>query len=95
MTGLSSLKTKIVRVKVERDDVGLFFATSPDLKGLLVAEPTLEALDEAIPEAVKALYAACGLTVVVSKTEASRAHSPWISFRAEVSKGALEGRSAS
>ena len=36
----STLTTaKVVRVKVEEGKTGLFYATSPDLKGLLVAEP--------------------------------------------------------
>jgi hypothetical protein len=93
----ASMEPKILRVKVEQDDVGLFFATSPDLQGLLVAEPTLEALDKAIPAAVKALYAACGLDVVVSKAEDDDQgdSSPWIAFRAEAARSELEGKSAS
>lgn len=93
----ASMKPKIVRVKVEQDDVGLFFATSPDLKGLLVAEPTREALDTAIPAAVKALYAACGLHVVVSKANEDDQgdYPPWISFRAELARAELEGTLAS
>ena len=93
---IASMKPKIVRVKVEHDDVGLFFATSPDLQGLLVAESTLEALDEAIPAAVKALYAACGLDVIVSRADDDDqgASSPWIAYRAEVARS-LEGKSAS
>ncbi len=44
-----------VTVKKEQGKAGLFYATSPDLKGLLVAEKTLEALEKAIPKAIKAL----------------------------------------
>ena len=60
-------KAKVLRVKVEEGKTGLFYATSPDLKGLLVAEPTIDALEEAIPGAITDLFAACGVMVVVTK----------------------------
>jgi hypothetical protein len=88
----ASLKAKIVRVKVEKGRAGLYYATSPDLKGLLVGEPTLEALDKAIPGAVADLYAACGVHVVVTKAEAGGGdgdYSPWIALPAEVARAAL------
>jgi hypothetical protein len=49
---------KIYRVKIEDDPVGLFYATSPDLRGLLVARPTVGGLYEAILEAIAALVQA-------------------------------------
>jgi hypothetical protein len=36
-------KARVLRVKVEEGQTALFYATSPDLKGLLVAEPTIDA----------------------------------------------------
>ena len=56
-----------------------------------------EALDTAIPAAVKALYAACGLHVVVSKANEDDQgdYPPWISFRAELARAELEGTLAS
>lgn len=59
-------KAKVVRVKREQDESGWFFATSPDIKGLLVAEPTLDALEHAIPGAISDLYEADGQEVVVT-----------------------------
>jgi hypothetical protein len=64
MTAESSL-AKVVRVNVEYDSTGLFYATSPDLKGLLVAEPTEEALETAVPQAIRDLYRAMGENVVI------------------------------
>lgn len=42
-----------IRIIREQGKAGLYYATSPDLPGLLVAESTLEALDEAIPLAIE------------------------------------------
>jgi hypothetical protein len=47
-----------IRIHRERGKAGLFYATSPDLKGLLVAEKTAEDLEKAIPRAIKDLQAA-------------------------------------
>ena len=49
MTGTLT-KATVVRVKVEEGKTGLFYATSPDLRGLLVAEPTIDELEKAIPQ---------------------------------------------
>src|ERR1700728_2831271 len=60
-------KARVLRIKVEEGKTGLFYATSPDLKGLLVAEPTMDALEEAIPKVITDMYAACGVKIVVAK----------------------------
>lgn len=57
MSASQNLKAKIVRIQIKEDD-GLFFATSSDLKGLLVAERTLDAVQREIPKSIVALYAA-------------------------------------
>ena len=89
----TALKAKIVRVKVEEGRAGLFYATSPDLKGFLVAEPTVDALDRAIPLAMADLYAACGVHVVVTKVDEPQQQdvtlTPWVAFPAEVAKKAI------
>ena len=54
-------RARIVRVKIEEGRTGLFYATSPDLKGLLVAEPTMDALEAAVPQAIADLYAVAGV----------------------------------
>jgi len=62
----TELKAKIAHIRVEKGRAGLYYATSPDLKGLLVAESTTEALEKAIPNAIVALCAACGVNIVVT-----------------------------
>ena len=87
----ADMKARIVRVRLEEGDAGLFYATSPDLRGLLVAEPTLDALDEGIPVAIAQLYEALGMTVVVSKLEDDDDDfHPWVAFPAEIARRALE-----
>lgn len=87
----ATMKAKIVRVKIEADNVGLYYATSPDLKGLLVAEPTVEELERAIPRAVADLYAACGVEVIVTKAEdGCDEHAPYIAFPTELARRELK-----
>ena len=75
----TSMKAKIVHIQVEEDKSGLLFATSADLKGLLVAESQREALETAIPTAITALYAACGVAVVVTMLEdGDDDYAPWV-----------------
>jgi hypothetical protein len=88
---MRSMKAKIVRVKVEEGKAGLFYATSPDLKGLLVAEPNIDDLDVAISRGIADLYAACGENVVVTKAQDGDPHFfPWVAIPAEVAKRAME-----
>lgn len=85
-------RAPIIRVKVEEGKAGLFYATSPDLKGLFVAEPTLDALDEAIPQAIAGLYAACGVDVVVMKAKNDDpVFFPWVAVPTEIARRAIEG----
>jgi hypothetical protein len=88
----SATMARIVRVKQEEGKTGLFYATSPDLKGLLVAEPTLEALERAIPQAISDLYEASGVEVVVTRADQeSGDFRSWVAFPAEVARQALTG----
>jgi hypothetical protein len=86
----AKMKARVVRIQLEEGKTGLFFATSPDLKGLLVAEPTLDKLVTAIPAAIVEMYEACGVTVVVTKldNEVDNLRS-WVAVRADVAKQAL------
>ena len=61
-----AMQAHIVRVKYETGQTGLIYASSPDLKGLLVAEHTFEELERVVPRAITELYAACGVNVVVT-----------------------------
>jgi hypothetical protein len=47
-----------LRIEIEEWKTGLFCATSPDLRGLLVAEQTIDALEQAIPRAIGEMYTA-------------------------------------
>lgn len=84
-------RARIVRVRIEEGRTGLFYATSPDLKGLLVAEPTLDALDAAVPLAIADLYSVAGVQVLVSKADDGNDElRPWVAFPADVARAALK-----
>jgi hypothetical protein len=90
MTGALT-KAKVVRIKVEEGKTGLFYATSPDLKGLLVAEATMDDLEDAIPKVIADMYAACGVHVVVTKAgDNNLDYVPWVAIPAEQARAALE-----
>jgi len=55
----------LVRVRYDKGQTGLIYASSPDLKGLLVARRSFEELEIAVPRAITEMYAACGVDVVV------------------------------
>lgn len=91
----ATMKAMIVRVRVEEGKTGLFYAVSPDLKGLLVAKPTIDELEKAIPEAIIALYVACGVPVFVTKAEDDDPEFfPWIAIPAEVARRVMESATA-
>jgi hypothetical protein len=86
----ASMKAQIVRVKIEEGREGLFYATSPDLRGLLVAQATLDGLEREIPRAITALYAACDVDVVVTKAEDGDDDlTPWVAVPVVVAATAL------
>jgi hypothetical protein len=80
-------RASIIRVKIEQGKAGLFYAISPDLPGLLVAEPTVDALNEAIPQAIADLYAAQDIEVVVTMgKDADPVFYPWVAIPTEVAR---------
>lgn len=86
----SKEKATTFRVRIE-DRNGLFVATSPDLKGMLVAERSLDALKAAIPSEVADLFAACGVEVVVSEVDDEQCDlTPWVAVPAAVARRALQ-----
>lgn len=87
----AQMGAKIVRVKMKEGKTGLFFATSPDLRGLLVAEPTVDGLKRAIPDAITKMYAACGEQVVVTYVDNPPLEDgpQWVAFPAQLAKRAL------
>jgi hypothetical protein len=86
----TNMKAKIVRVKVDQGKAGLFYATSPDLKGLLVAMHSLEEINTAIPAAITDLYAAVDVKVVVTPVDDdTEEFTPWVAISAEVARRAM------
>jgi len=86
----SRLKAKTFRVHIE-DRSGLFVATSPDLKGMLVVGRSIEGVVSAIPKEVEDLFAACGSKVIVSEVENDDCElTPWVAVPAEIVRRALE-----
>jgi hypothetical protein len=86
-----SSRARVLRVVCERGNAGLFYATSPDLKGLLVAEPSMDALKRVIPEAIAELYARDWVKVVVTEVDQDGDPSGrWVAFPAEIAKQALD-----
>ena len=65
----AAMKAKIVRVTVEQGRAGLFYARSPDLKGLLVANATVEGLRAEIPVAIGEMFEACDTPVTVTEID--------------------------
>lgn len=86
----TATKAKTLRVDIQRDAT-LFIATSPDLKGMLVAEHSFDELIAAIPSAVQDLFAACDVPVVVSQVDdGDEMSAPWVAFPAEIARKGLE-----
>lgn len=86
----TATKAKTFRVDIQRDGT-LFIATSPDLKGMLVAEHSFDELIAAIPSAVQDLFAACDVPVVVSQVDdGDEMSAPWVAFPAEIARKGLE-----
>jgi hypothetical protein len=85
-----TMKAKIIRVIFEADESGLFFATSPDLPGLLVAKPSLQAAREHVPTAIEHLYLACDVRVLVTEAEDRHAdEGSWIAMPVAIAEREL------
>lgn len=77
-------KAKIVNIKVERGDAGLYYATSPQLKELFVSGETEGELYAAVPTLIEALFAAKGMVVSVIEAEPDPvAPQPWVVLSCE------------
>ena len=73
-------RAKIINVKIERSQSGLFRATSPDMSSVHVAANTLEKVHELAKLMIADLFAAEGKQVEVFEVEeqAPTAMSPWV-----------------
>lgn len=54
-------KATTVRVDIVEGNEGLFYGTSKDLKGLLIAESTADLVREKAPETIASMYHAAGV----------------------------------
>ena len=73
---------------------GLFYATSPELRGLLVAEHSEEAAWQAVPLAIQAMYEACGVRVIVIPAKSTHdVYRPWVAARVPALEAALAAES--
>lgn len=86
-TGGGSLKARLIRIEFERGETGRIYAKSPDIKGLWIGRRSMEELEHDLPEAIAAMYAACGESVVVSKLEnESTSGEAWVAFPSEIAR---------
>jgi hypothetical protein len=85
-----SMNAKIFRVKIEKGRAGLYYATSPNLKGLLVAGDTMEKAEMAVPQAIKDLYAACDMEVVVTRADdGNEGLAPYVAIPSQIAREQL------
>lgn len=89
MSGNPMRTAKRVRVRIREGNTGLFYGTSPDLKGLLVAAPTLGQLEGEIPVAIADLFRAADIDVFVTRMEDGDEQTQWVAFPAELAKTAV------
>jgi hypothetical protein len=85
---VNRMKSKLVRVTFERGREGLFYAESPDLKGLFVAAESVEKLRAEIPLIIQRLYAACETDVIVTEIESDDDDS-WVAIPTAALAGKL------
>jgi hypothetical protein len=90
MMSAESAKAKVVHIHIREDASGVFIATSKDLRGLLVAKTSLEELFADIPRAIRELYEASGVSVVVTPAcDPEHDQSSWVAVPADVARRAL------
>jgi hypothetical protein len=83
----------LVRVKIERDASGAYFATSPDVPGFEAVSQDRKDLEERlVPKYLADLYEAAGQPIVVARVgKASDADElPWVAMPADVARRQLE-----
>lgn len=83
-------QAKLIRIKIEEDASGLFFATSPDLRGLLVAKLTVPELENDLARAISELYAVTGEEVLVSQVDGANWPRSWVAFPATIAREHLK-----
>lgn len=86
----TTMNAQIVRIFWEEGDEGLYYATSPELEGLFVPLKSLDEMDSVVPEAIRDLYAACGVSVIVTPVDQKEDHREWVAVPTEVAQAELD-----
>jgi hypothetical protein len=84
-----SMTAKTFTVHIEERS-GLFFGTSPEIKGLFIAKRSPQEVEDAVPSTVQDLYAAREVYVIVSKLEDADKDVSWVTIPAEIARKGLE-----
>jgi hypothetical protein len=85
----ASMTAKTFSVSIEEKS-GLFFGTSPEIKGLFIAKRSIQEVENAVPSAVQDLFAACNVHVIVSKLENADRDASWVTIPADIARKGLE-----
>ena len=80
---------RIIDVFIEEESSGMLFATSPDMPGLMVAEPDMDSLLEEIPKVIKALVKAefdldCTVIPARRRDRADTEPAPWVAVPMDI-----------
>jgi len=77
---------KVIHIKREQGEGNWFYATSPDLRGLLVADATPEGLEKMIPQAIANLYGAREIEISVIPLDDGDEgpHGAWVAVPVEL-----------
>lgn len=85
---------EIIRVRIEEGELGLLYATSPDLSGFLAAAPDRDALFAEIPKVIEAMFKVRGIDVealpVRRRPSESARELGWAAIPAHIAAGALQ-----
>jgi hypothetical protein len=85
----ASMIAKTFNVRIEEKS-GLFFGTSPEIKGLFIAKRSAQEVEDAVSSTVQDLFAACNVHVIVSKLEDADRDASWVTIPAEIARKGLE-----
>jgi hypothetical protein len=85
-----SFTARVIRVEFDTGETGRIYATSPDLKGLMIGRHTMGELQEALPQAIAALYEAAGEQVFVLRATGDAVDGEaWVTMPVAVAQQAL------
>src|ERR1017187_8950436 len=87
----ASMTAKTFNVHIIEEKSGLFFGFSQEIKGLFIAEHSIQEVEDAVPSTVQDLFAACNVHVIVSKLEDTDKDASWVvTIHVEIARKDLE-----